>query len=39
MGCGYAKMTGRMQWGQVFAVIAGLGLIFGAAEIVSWMGS
>jgi type IV secretion system protein VirB2 len=38
MGCGYAKLTGRMNWGGVVAVMLGLGIIFSAPTIVGWMG-
>lgn len=38
MGCGYAKLTGRMNWGGVVAVMVGLGIIFSAPTIVGWMG-
>lgn len=39
IGCGLAKMVGRMQWGYFFSVIAGCALVFGAAEISTWMQS
>ena len=38
MGVGFAKLTGRMDWGKVVAVLVGIGIIFSAATIVGWMG-
>lgn len=38
MAVGYAKLTGRMDWGRVVTVLIGLGIIFSAATIVGWMG-
>ncbi len=35
---GYAKLTGRMDWGRAAAVLIGIGIIFSAATIVGWMG-
>lgn len=38
MAVGYAKLTGRIDWGKAVAVLIGLGIIFSAATIVGWMG-
>ena len=38
MAVGYAKLTGRMDWGRAVAVLIGIGIIFSAATIVGWMG-
>ena len=35
---GYAKLTGRMDWGRAVTVLIGLGIIFSAGTIVAWMG-
>lgn len=35
---GYAKLTGRMEWGKAISVLIGIGIIFSAATIVGWMG-
>ena len=36
IGCGLAKMMGRLQWGYFFSVAAGCAIVFGAAEIAPW---
>ena len=36
IGCGLAKMAGRLQWGYFFSVAAGCAIVFGAAEIAPW---
>lgn len=38
MAVGYAKLTGRMDWGRAVTVLIGIGIIFSAATIVTWMG-
>lgn len=38
MFVGYAKLTGRMEWGRAVTVLLGIGIIFSAVTIVSWMG-
>jgi type IV secretion system protein VirB2 len=38
MAVGYAKLTGRMDWGRAVTVLIGIGIIFSAATIVGWMG-
>ena len=38
MAVGYAKLTGRMDWGRAVTVRIGIGIIFSAATIVGWMG-
>ncbi len=38
MAVGYAKLTGRMDWGKAVTVLIGIGIIFSAATIVGWMG-
>jgi len=38
MAVGYAKLTGRMDWGKVVTVLIGVGIIFSATTIVGWMG-
>ena len=38
MGVGFAKLTGRLDWGKAVAVLVGIGIIFSAATIVGWMG-
>jgi type IV secretion system protein VirB2 len=38
MAVGYAKLTGRMDWGKAVTVLVGIGIIFSAATIVGWMG-
>jgi type IV secretion system protein VirB2 len=38
MAVGYAKLTGRMDWGKAVTVLIGIGIIFSATTIVSWMG-
>jgi type IV secretion system protein VirB2 len=38
MAVGYAKLTGRMDWGRAVAVLIGIGIIFSATTIVGWMG-
>lgn len=38
MAVGYAKLTGRMDWGKAVAVLIGIGIIFSASTIVGWMG-
>ncbi|WP_235538129.1 MULTISPECIES: TrbC/VirB2 family protein [unclassified Sphingomonas] len=37
MGVGYAKLTGRMEWGRAVTVLIGIGIIFSATTIVGWM--
>lgn len=37
MAVGYAKLTGRMDWGRAVTVLIGIGIIFSATTIVSWM--
>ncbi len=37
IGCGLAKMIGRMQWGYFFSVMAGCAIVFGAAQLAAWM--
>ncbi|MDE2562806.1 MAG: TrbC/VirB2 family protein [Sphingomonadales bacterium] len=37
IGCGLAKMMGRMQWGYFFSVMAGCAIVFGAAQLAQWM--
>lgn len=37
IGCGFAKLAGRMQWGHFFSVMTGAAIIFGASEIAGWM--
>lgn len=39
MAVGYAKLTGRMDWGRAVTVLIGIGIIFSATTIVSWMSS
>lgn len=39
IACGLAKMAGRMEWGRFFSVVTGCAIVFGAAEIASWMES
>jgi type IV secretory pathway VirB2 component (pilin) len=36
IGCGLAKMVGRMQWNYFFSVMAGCAIVFGAAELATW---
>lgn len=38
MAVGYAKLTGRMDWGRAVTVLIGIGIIFSATTIVTWMG-
>ncbi|HEX7931397.1 MAG TPA: TrbC/VirB2 family protein [Sphingomicrobium sp.] len=38
MAVGYAKLTGRMDWGRAVTVLIGIDIIFSAATIVGWMG-
>ncbi|WP_068089499.1 TrbC/VirB2 family protein [Novosphingobium rosa] len=38
MAVGYAKLTGRMDWGKAVTVLVGIGIIFSATTIVGWMG-
>jgi type IV secretion system protein VirB2 len=38
MAVGYAKLTGRMDWGRAVTVLIGIGIIFSATTIVGWMG-
>jgi type IV secretion system protein VirB2 len=38
MAVGYAKLTGRMDWGKAVTVLLGIGIIFSATTIVGWMG-
>ena len=38
MAVGYAKLTGRMDWGKAVTVLIGIGIIFSATTIVGWMG-
>jgi type IV secretion system protein VirB2 len=38
MAVGYAKLTGRMDWGKAVTVLIGIGIIFSASTIVGWMG-
>ena len=38
MAVGYAKLTGRMDWGKAVTVLIGIGIVFSAATIVGWMG-
>jgi len=38
MFVGYAKLTGRMEWGRAVTVLLGIGIIFSAVTIVGWMG-
>ncbi len=38
MFVGYAKLTGRMEWGRAVTVLIGIGIIFSAVTIVGWMG-
>lgn len=37
MGAGFAKLAGRLEWGRFFAVLVGIGIVFGATQIVGWM--
>lgn len=37
MAVGYAKLTGRMDWGRAVTVLIGIGIIFSATTIVGWM--
>jgi len=37
IGCGFAKLAGRMQWGHFFSVMTGAAIIFGASEIAGWV--
>lgn len=37
MAVGYAKLTGRMDWGKAVTVLIGIGIIFSATTIVGWM--
>ena len=37
MGAGFAKLTGRLDWPRFFSVLVGIGIIFGAAQIVGWL--
>ena len=37
MGAGFAKLTGRLDWTRFFSVLVGIGIIFGATQIVSWL--
>jgi type IV secretion system protein VirB2 len=37
MGAGFAKLTGRLDWPRFFSVLVGIGIIFGATQIVSWL--
>lgn len=39
MAVGYAKLTGRMDWGRAVTVLIGIGIIFSATTIVGWMSS
>lgn len=39
MAVGYAKLTGRMDWGKAVTVLIGIGIIFSATTIVGWMSS
>ena len=38
MGVGFAKLTGRMEWGKAVTVLIGIGILFSAGTIVGWMG-
>jgi len=38
MAVGYAKLTGRMDWGRAVTVLIGIGIIFSATTIITWMG-
>ncbi|WP_277923353.1 TrbC/VirB2 family protein [Sphingomonas sp. CARO-RG-8B-R24-01] len=37
MGAGFAKMTGRLDWPRFFSVLVGIGIVFGATQIVGWL--
>ena len=37
MGAGFAKFTGRLDWPRFFSVLVGIGIVFGAPQIVSWL--
>jgi type IV secretion system protein VirB2 len=37
MGAGFAKLTGRLDWPRFFSVLVGIGIIFGASQIVGWL--
>ena len=37
MGAGFAKLTGRLDWPRFFSVLVGIGIIFGATQIVGWL--
>jgi len=39
MAVGYAKLTGKLDWGKAVAVLIGIGIIFSATTIVGWMTS
>lgn len=36
MGLGIAAATGRISWGWPLLVLLGIGIVFGAPQIVSW---
>ena len=38
IGAGFAKMAGRLDWPRFFAVMIGIAIVFGAAQIVGFMG-
>ncbi len=37
MATGAAKLTGRLDWPRFFSVLLGIGIIFGATQIVGWL--
>jgi type IV secretion system protein VirB2 len=37
MATGFAKLTGRLDWPRFFSVLVGIGIIFGATQIVGWL--
>ncbi|WP_454887800.1 TrbC/VirB2 family protein [Sphingomonas oryzagri] len=37
MGAGFAKFAGRLDWPRFFSVLVGIGIVFGATQIVSWL--
>ena len=37
MATGAAKLTGRLDWPRFFSVLVGIGIIFGASQIVGWL--
>jgi TrbC/VIRB2 family. len=36
MGLGIAAATGRISWGWPLLVLLGIGIVFGAPQIVEW---